>query len=290
MRIFLFILFIGKSVNCFGADSVHVVRQNETLSQIANKYGVSMSAIQVLNNISNPNLLFAGKKLKIPIGSRKEIDYTVKKGDSLGSIANRFKIKLSILASRNKISRPDLIKIGQKLVIPLDNTKRVETNHLSSSTLKSLSSIRPKTGKWKKIIVHHSATPTDDAVNMHNVHKARGMKNGLAYHFVISNGSRKAYDGEVYIGNRWKAQLDGGHVKKQNLNKTCIGICLIGNFELRAPTAKQMNSLEGLCEYLMRRCNISKSQITTHKIIHPGHTACPGKYFSISKLLNRLNP
>ena len=61
MRIFLIILFIGKSVNCFGADSVHVVRQNETLSQIANKYGVSMSAIQVLNNISNPNLLFAGK-------------------------------------------------------------------------------------------------------------------------------------------------------------------------------------------------------------------------------------
>ena len=57
---------------------------------------------------------------------------------------------------------------------------------------------------------------------MHNVHKARGMKNGLAYHFVISNGSRKAYDGEVYIGNRWKAQLDGGHVKtkfKQDMHR-----------------------------------------------------------------------
>ena len=83
-----------------------------------------MSAIQVLNNISNPNLLFAGKKLKIPIGSRKEIDYTVKKGDSLGSIANRFKIKLSILASRNNISRLDLIKLGKSLSFRLITTKK----------------------------------------------------------------------------------------------------------------------------------------------------------------------
>ena len=28
----------------------------------------------------------------------------------------------------------------------------------------------------------------NDPLNMHGVHKARGMKNGLAYHFVISNG------------------------------------------------------------------------------------------------------
>jgi N-acetyl-anhydromuramyl-L-alanine amidase AmpD len=125
---------------------------------------------------------------------------------------------------------------------------------------------------------------------MHRVHKARGMKNGLAYHFVISNGSRKAYDGEVYIGSRWKGQLDGGHVKKLSLNKTSIGICLIGNFEKKVPTTKQLIALEGLCEYLMKRCSITKSQVTTHKIIHPGHTACPGKLFSLPSLIRRLDP
>ena len=85
-------------------------------------------------------------------------------------------------------------------------------------------------------------------------------------------------------------QLDGGHLKKLSRNKISIGICLIGNFELRAPTTKQLNSLEGLCEYLMKRCRIKKSEITTHKIIHPGHTACPGKYMSLPTLLNRLDP
>ena len=62
------------------AERVHVVQKNETLSAIAQKYGTSTSAIQAINGISNPNLLFVGKKLKIPSGSTSEITYTVKKG------------------------------------------------------------------------------------------------------------------------------------------------------------------------------------------------------------------
>jgi LysM repeat protein len=290
MRILLikFLLFLS-GCTCI-ASEFHTVKKNETLSLIASKYGVSTSALQAFNNISNPNLLFVGKKLKIPGQGIKEVPYNVQKGDSLGGIASRFGVKLSDLANLNNISRPDLIKVGQKIKVPLKGGTYKKPSLLPNSALSALSSIRPTSGKWKKIILHHSATPVDDALNMHRVHKARGMKNGLAYHFVISNGSRKAYDGEIYIGPRWKGQLDGGHVKKLSLNKTSIGICLIGNFELRAPTAKQLNALEGLCEYLMKRCGIQKSQVTTHKIIHPGHTACPGKFMSLPAILKRLNP
>jgi len=274
---------------CHG-ERIHTVKKNETLSAIAGKYGVSTSSLQAYNGITNPNLVFIGKKLKIPDSTVQQIEYTVKKGDSLGGVASRFGIKLSDLTSRNNIDRPDLIKVGQKIIIPIKGGIIKKSSLLPASLIKSLTSIRPTARKWKKIIIHHSATPTDDALNMHRVHKARGMKNGLAYHFVISNGSRKAYDGEVYIGSRWKGQLDGGHVKKQSLNKTCIGICLIGNFETKSPTAKQLSALEGLCEYLMKRCQIPKSQVTTHKIIHPGHTACPGKLFSLPSLIRRLDP
>ena len=290
MRI-LFILLLAGLCTCFArAETVHSVSKNETLSAIAKKYGVSTAALQAYNGISNPNLLFIGKKLKIPSGSTQEVPYVVKKGDSLGSIGARFGVKVTDLLSRNNISKPDLIKIGQKIIIPVQGGVKPKPSLLPSSLVKSLSTIRPKFGKWKKIIIHHSATPVDDAMNMHRVHKARGMKNGLAYHFVISNGSRKASDGEVFIGGRWKGQLDGGHVKKQSWNKTCIGICLIGNFELRPPSSRQLTALEGLCEYLMKRCGISKSEVTTHKILHPGHTACPGKYLSLPSFIRRLNP
>ena len=272
------------------AETIHIVRKNETLSAIAQKYGVSANAIQSYNGISNPNLLFVGKKIKIPSGSSPEIPYTVKKGDSLGSIASRFGVSLNALSSRNGITSPNLIRIGKKIVIPVKGSNHAPPSLLPSSLLKTLGGIRPKSGKWKKIIIHHSATPVDDAMNMHRVHKARGMKNGLAYHFVISNGSRKASDGEVFIGERWKSQLDGGHVKKLSWNQTCIGICLIGNFELKPPSSRQLKALEGLCEYLMKRCSISKSQVTTHKILHKGHTACPGKYLSLPSFIRRLNP
>ena len=281
---FLFFSLFAK------AQHVHTVQKNETLSAIAQKYGISASSIQAINGIRDPNLLFVGQKLKIPSGSTSEIPYTVKKGDSLGSIASRFGAKLSEICSRNGISSPNLIKVGQKIIIPVKGSTKPPPSLLPSSLIKSLSSIKPYPGKWKKIIIHHSATPVDDAMNMHRVHKARGMKNGLAYHFVISNGSRKAYDGEVFIGTRWKGQLDGGHVKKLSWNKTCIGICLIGNFELKPPSPRQLNALEGLCEYLMKRCRIPQSQVTTHKLLHPGHTACPGKFLSLSSFIHRLNP
>jgi LysM repeat protein len=272
------------------AEKSHVVQKNETLGGIARTYGVSTSALQAINGISNPNLLYVGRKLKIPSGASSEITYVVKKGESLGSIASRFRVKTSTLALINRIERPDLIKVGQKLTVPVKgSTYSPPPSLLNSSTLKALNAIRPESGKWKRIVVHHSATPVDDALNMHRVHKARGMKNGLAYHFVISNGSRKAYDGEVFLGSRWKGQLDGGHMKKLSWNKESIGICLIGNFELRSPTAKQMTALEGLCEYLMKRCNISKSKVTTHKILHKNHTVCPGKYFSLPSLIKRIS-
>ncbi|MEC7801049.1 MAG: LysM peptidoglycan-binding domain-containing protein [Verrucomicrobiota bacterium] len=288
MKIILAAGFLIFSLSLFG-EITHVVKKNETLGGIAQKYGVSTSALQVVNSITNPNLLFVGKKLKIPSGNVKQINYVIQKGDSLGSISSRFGVKLSTLVELNNISRPDLIRIGQKIIIPLKGTSVKPNPLLSSTTLSALNKIRASSGKWKRIVIHHSATPTDDAMNMHRVHKARGMKNGLAYHFVISNGSRKAYDGEIFIGDRWKGQLDGGHMKRLSDNKTSIGICLIGNFELRSPTSKQMKSLEGLCEYLINKCRLSPNQVTTHKILHPNHTVCPGKYFSLSSLRKRIS-
>ena len=281
--------YFGMSLICLLANSIHVVQKNETLGGIAKRYGVPVSTLQAYNGISNPNLLYVGKKLKVPTGQVKEVSYAVRKGESLGLIAKRFGVSSRDLALINQISRPDLIRVGQKLTIPLSGSRRsAPPKLLDSSTLSKLNSIRPTSGKWQHIIVHHSATPIDDAVNMHKVHLARGMKNGLAYHFVISNGSRKARDGEIYLSNRWKGQLDGGHVKKQAWNRTSIGICLIGNFEIRPPTSKQLSALEGLCEYLMKRCNLQANDVTTHTLFHPKHTVCPGKHFSLTGLRRRL--
>jgi len=288
------IFWIGLALflQCALEAKVHVVQKGENLSLIAAKYHVSRTAIIKANNLTNPNLLRVGKRLTIPEKGTSQITYVVKKGDSLGLIAQRHRTTTSALIALNNIKDPSLIKVGQKLKIQTGKAtsgKNRETLLLSSSVRSALNKISVKGGKWKGIVIHHSATTVGSAKALDNFHRnQRRMQNGLAYHFVIGNGKGMG-DGEVHIGNRWKKQLDGGHLKKEEWNKIYIGICLIGNFQEQRPSSKQMNALEGLSRHLMRRCGLSSSKVTTHRIQHKNHTVCPGKNFSISTLKSRLN-
>lgn len=82
---------LGASV---GQDSevVYTVQKGDTLSGIATKYGTTYQKIAAYNGIANPNLIHPGQKIKIPAASGTTTTpqvktYTVKKGDSLWSIA-----------------------------------------------------------------------------------------------------------------------------------------------------------------------------------------------------------
>jgi N-acetyl-anhydromuramyl-L-alanine amidase AmpD len=145
-----------------------------------------------------------------------------------------------------------------------------------------------KKGRWKYIVVHHSATAVGSAKGMDEYHRAkRHMENGLAYHFVIGNG-RGMKDGEIYVGKRWTKQLHGGHLSRESLNQVSIGICLVGNFNNSVPTRRQIDSLEALLESLMQRTGVPVSKVETHKQIQPKHTECPGKRFDLDAVKRRL--
>lgn len=154
---------------------------------------------------------------------------------------------------------------------------------LTSKTDKQLSAI-PVRGAWKHIVIHHTATASATARGIDRFHREkRHMENGMAYHFLIGNG-RGMGDGEIYIGNRWKKQIQGGHLASEQLNMSSIGICLVGNFEEKGPTARQMESLEALLRKLIQQTGLSRSALTTHRSIHPRHTSCPGRHFALPKL------
>ena len=113
------------------------------------------------------------------------------------------------------------------------------------------------------------------------------MENGLAYHFVIGNGVRTK-DGEIYIGPRWKKQLDGGHLHSVLQNRTSIGICLVGDFNKRPPSAAQLEAARALVAYLMGRCDLSKHSVVTHRQINDRPTQCPGSKFPTKSFLATL--
>jgi len=153
---------------------------------------------------------------------------------------------------------------------------------LASRTEKTLSAI-PVRGSWRHIVIHHTATPSATPRGIDRFHREqRHMENGMAYHFLIGNG-RGMGDGEIYIGERWKKQIQGGHLASEQLNMSSIGICLVGNFESKPPTERQMKSLEALIRKLRQQTGLTVAAVTTHRSIHPRHTSCPGKYFSMPK-------
>ena len=113
------------------------------------------------------------------------------------------------------------------------------------------------------------------------------MENGLAYHFVIGNGTGSD-DGLIEIGNRWMQQLHGGHVKSQRYNEIGIGICLVGNFESNNPTDAQMRSLTELLDYFKR--GIPRNiQVVGHRELDTEHTLCPGVNFPMPDMHKRYS-
>ena len=164
-----------------------------------------------------------------------EKSYTVKRNDTLTDLAHKNGLTVGELAAHNGLKKSDKLHIGQKLVIP-DSAMAGEYSAPDSRLPKGLGKIRVEPGKWKYVVIHHSASPNASVKGMDYYHRVeRHMENGLAYHFVIGNG-HSMKDGEIAVGGRWTGQLDGGHLASEALNRKAIGICMVGNFDAERPT------------------------------------------------------
>jgi LysM repeat protein len=219
-------------------------------------------------------------------------NHSVVKGESLTSVSKKYGIRLSRVATANGLKPTAGLQIGQTLLIP-STLPDPQASSLTLSARKAIDKAKVETGRWKNIVLHHSGTAEGSAQGMDNYHRrVRHMENGLAYHFVIGNGHGMK-DGEIYVGNRWVQQIDGGHLHSLTQNKVSLGICLVGNFEKTKPTTAQLKCLKALLVALEIRCKIGDSRITTHREINVVGTRCPGRFFpaaTLEKELARMAP
>jgi hypothetical protein len=141
--------------------------------------------------------------------------------------------------------------------------------------------------RWQFIVVHNSGTRQGNARVFDYYHRhVRHMQNGLAYHFVIGNGTSTG-NGQIEVGDRWRRQINGGHVHSDNLNNIALGICLVGDFNRSQPTAAQLQSCEELIRYLRQRCGKVGNHymlVKPHREMNPPRwaTDCPGDAFPYS--------
>jgi len=104
----------------------HKVVRGDTLSTIAQTYGVSVRELKRLNSLSH-NKALLGTRLKVPVSKtaklnvgqsgRADLIYKVKNGDSLSKISAEYNVTISAIKRVNRLSSNTLRK-GQKLTIP----------------------------------------------------------------------------------------------------------------------------------------------------------------------------
>lgn len=259
------------------------------------------------------------QKTKIPETPPPAEFHTVAKGDTLFSIARQYTLPMAELRQLNPAAS-DIISVGQKLRIrragpttriidagpapdpgdkpaeppppkkPETGNKKTETPpppqyvFITGKTKAQIDKPKITTRDWRYIVVHHSGTRTGNAKIFDYYHRhVRGMENGLAYHFVIGNGTDSG-DGEIEVGDRWYKQLQGGHVRSDAQNEIAIGICLVGDFQADRPTRRQVSALIELVGYLQGKVGDPKPLLFLHRDINIISTDCPGRNFPAAAL------
>jgi hypothetical protein len=151
--------------------------------------------------------------------------------------------------------------------------------YLTAANIEAIRRAPVQRARWKFAIVHNSGTRQGSARVFDYYHRhVRRMRNGLAYHFVIGNGT-STRNGQIEIGDRWVRQARGGHVHSDYMNNIGLGICLVGDFNRDQPTRAQLEACEELIRYLQERCG--KLGVRPHREVNPPRwaTDCPGDVF-----------
>lgn len=123
--------YAGVSYSPANMKGYYIVKKGDSLWSIASKNNTTVDNIKKLNNLSSNNLS-VGQVLKLSYDAKKEDIkesniYTVKKGDSLWLIANKYGTTIDELKNANNL-KSNTLSIGQTLIIP---EKKENTNKIS---------------------------------------------------------------------------------------------------------------------------------------------------------------
>ena len=127
------------------SNNLYTVKKGDTLYSIANRFNTTVQALKSLNNLTSDTLTI-GQTLKIPTGEENtQTTYTVKSGDTLYSIANRFNTTVQAIKSLNNLTS-NTLTIGQILKIPTTDNNLPEegTDEYTIQSGDSLYSIAQK--------------------------------------------------------------------------------------------------------------------------------------------------
>jgi len=125
-----------------------VVKPGETLSEIAERYGVSVQRLLQLNGLKDPKDLWAGSRIQVPGApagssgsgrstagaSRGAGNYTVKPGETLSEIAERYNVSVERLLQVNGLKDGKDLWAGSRITVPGAGARAATAGSRTAST------------------------------------------------------------------------------------------------------------------------------------------------------------
>lgn len=199
-------------VNNNNTVKTYTVKSGDTLSAIANRFGMNYIQLAQINNIRNVNRIYVGQTLRLqaqvnnstvsqpvhnntnnvkpapapapaPTPTTNNAAYTVKSGDTLSGISSRFGVSYEQLARLNNIANPNRIYVGQVLRVNGQAAPRYNNYSRSSATASVRGGYTVKSGDTL------SGIAAQYGLNWHTL----AQRNNLQSPYTIYVGQRLAF-------------------------------------------------------------------------------------------------
>ncbi|MGR2826454.1 LysM peptidoglycan-binding domain-containing protein [Acinetobacter sp. 1124_18A] len=230
---------LGQTIKVPAGLSVpeqYVVKSGDSLNAIASKYNLQTGYLADLNGLSRSAGLRAGQRLKLtgtveeeaptkPSKNTKEETpetYTVKSGDSLGNIANRYHLQLDYLASLNGLSRTSSVRVGQRLKltgdVPTVETAKVDTKSSTKTVAagKNTERYTVKSGESLNSIASRAGISVRELAEMNALKASANLQRGQNIVIPKTVVEYKVKRGDTLIGLASKYGLETNFLAELN--------------------------------------------------------------------------
>ena len=179
-----------KSKGQTGSSFVYRVKKGDTISGLAVRFNTTPGEIRRMNGLKNPHRIRAGQKLQIPQATSTTggllREHVVKRGENLSYLAQKYGVTVSTIASTNNLKNKHVLKVGQRLLIPVASDV-------------ALQSYTVKTGDTVSELAFRFGSNTSEIKRLNGLSNPHSIKKGQKLKIPTRNGN----GGNRKANGRW---------------------------------------------------------------------------------------
>ncbi|VAX29410.1 Membrane-bound lytic murein transglycosylase D [hydrothermal vent metagenome] len=165
-------IFVGRSFK-------HRVRKGQTISSIAQQYGVGINMLLETNGLHRHTIISVGQQIMInETPERVGGKHRIRRGESISTIASKYKVSIRRLLEANNLHKRSVIRAGKTLIIPGHTTASSSKISSTKGTSKTRKSHQIRSGESISTIAQKYAVRMRDLLSVNQLTKKSIIRAG----------------------------------------------------------------------------------------------------------------